>query len=29
VIVLGVFSNEEDVMLPHFFAKGLKINAEE
>jgi hypothetical protein len=29
VMVLGVVSNEGDVMPPHFFAKGLKINAEE
>jgi len=29
VMVLGVVSNEGDVMPPHFFAKGLKIYAEE
>ena len=29
VMVLGVISNEGDVMPPHFFAKGLKINDEE
>ena len=28
-MVLGVVSNEGDVMPPHFFAKGLKINTEE
>jgi hypothetical protein len=29
VMVLGVVSNEGDVMLPDIFAKGLKINTEE
>ncbi len=29
VMVLGVVSNEGDVMPPHIFAKGLKINTEE
>jgi hypothetical protein len=29
VMVLGVVSNEGDVMPPHFFQKGLKINAQE
>jgi hypothetical protein len=29
VMVLGVVSNEGDVMPPHIFAKGLKINNEE
>jgi hypothetical protein len=29
VMVLGVVSNEDDVMPPHIFAKGLKINTEE
>ncbi len=29
VMVLGVVSNEGDVMPPHFFEKGLKINTEE
>jgi hypothetical protein len=29
VTVLGVVSNKGDFMPPHFFAKGLKINAEE
>jgi hypothetical protein len=29
VMVLGVVSNEGDVMPPHFFEKGLKINAQE
>jgi hypothetical protein len=29
VMVLGVVSNQGDVMPPHFFQKGLKINAQE
>ena len=29
VMVLGVVSNEGDVMPPHFFPKGLKINTDE
>jgi hypothetical protein len=29
VMVLGVVSNEGDVMPPHFFPKGLKINMDE
>jgi hypothetical protein len=29
VMVLGVVSNEGDVMPPHIFAKGLKVNTEE
>jgi hypothetical protein len=29
VMVLGVISNESDVMGPHIFAKGLRLNAEE
>jgi DNA-binding Lrp family transcriptional regulator len=29
VMVLGVVSNEDDVMPPHFFPRGLKINTEE
>ncbi len=29
VMVLGMVSNEADVMPPHIFAKGLKINTEE
>jgi transposase-like protein len=29
VMVLGVISNEGDVMPPHFFAKGLRLNSEE
>jgi hypothetical protein len=29
VMVLGVVSNEGDVVPPHIFAKGLKINTEE
>ncbi len=29
VMVLGVVSNEGDVIPPHFFEKGLKINAQE
>jgi hypothetical protein len=29
VMVLGVVSNKSDVMPPHIFAKGLKINTDE
>jgi hypothetical protein len=29
VMVLGVVSNEGNIMPPHFFEKGLKINAQE
>jgi hypothetical protein len=29
VMVLGVILNEDDVMPPHIFAKGLKINTDE
>jgi hypothetical protein len=29
VMVLGMVSNEGDVMPPHIFAKGLEINTEE
>jgi hypothetical protein len=29
VMVLGMVSNEGDMMPPHIFAKGLKINTEE